>query len=400
MIILALLISASLKMNLACGTAYNSQIAEASSASKVRIFDLEENKTFVIDEWRREITIDAWGGISGGDYYLIFNNRSEEFYRMTFNLPANASNISVRDAYEDYSNVAIVTSVQKDHIQVTITLRRTLKPGERNEFLITYGLPSSRYISRKSWQDYTLELDLVKPENWFVKKFSLIISLPEGAEMRSFSNAHYKVEKQGLSTKVIMTENDLVEFHYPHVTLEYQYIILWGVLKPMIWTAVIALAGAAFFFIRRLLHPAAVVTPVSISTLRKFVEVYEEKRRLSSELESLQRKFRSGKLSRRRLRLRRRSLEQRLSALNRRLAELKDQIITMSDQYKDMLRELETAEAEIETLNADIERVEARFRRGEISADARRRLLDEYNRIKERAESTISEILLRLEEGI
>jgi len=376
---------------------YGSNIAKASLMSTAGIPDLT-NETFVVNEWKREIIVDAWGGVSGNDYYSILNNRSEEIYRIMVYLPANISSISVQDAYGEYSRVAILTIAQKDYTQVYITLRESLKPGERNEFLIVYGLPSNRYISKKSWQDYTLELNLTKPENWFVRKFSLIISLPEGAELKSFSNAQYKVERQGLSIKIVLTKDDLAEFNNPYITVEYRYIILWGIFRPLIWTGVAVIISAAIFFIRRITRPTAVVKPISLSILKQFVEVYEEKRRLSMDLESLQEQFRSGRLSRRRLRLRRRSLDQRLAALNKQLAELKDQIIAASGRYEEMLRELETAEAEIETLNADIRRVEARFRRGEISADVRRRLLDEYGRIKERAEGTISEILLRFQE--
>jgi len=393
-----LLCSASLKMSLTYGIMNDSYFSQASHISNFSSFESSSNETFMIDEWRREIRVNDWGAVSGSDYYSIFNNRSEDILQLTFILPANASDISIQDAYGDYSKTMIVTSVKEDYIQVDLTLREPLKSKERNEFLITYSLPSSRYITQKSWQEYTLNLNLVKPEKWFVKKFSLIIFLPEGAGVKSFSNANYKVEKQGLSVKIVLTEYNLIEFPSSQVTLEYQYFILWGILRPLGLTALVVLVGGAFFFIRRFMRPKVAVTPVSTSILRKFVEVYEEKRRLLTEIESLQRQFRSGKLSRKRLRIRRRSVEQRLTALNKRLTELKDQMVALADRYGEMLKELETAEAEIETLNADIERVEARFRRGEISADVRRRLLDEYNRIKRRAESTISEIILRLQE--
>ena len=393
-----LLILAGSRISLTYGASCSSHIVNPSLMFNPGNPGLAANETFMIDEWSRRISLDAWGGISGSDYYSIFNNQSDVISQVTFILPANASDISVQDAYGDYSKTKIDTSPQEDHIKIDIFLREPLKPKERNEFLITYKLPSSRFISQKSWQDYTLELNLVKPENWIVKKFSLIISLPEGAELKSFSNANYKVERQGLSVKVILTEDNLVEFQTSHITLEYQYFILWRIFRPLVWTGLAALIGAALFFIKRFLHPVTVVTPVSPSILKKFVEVYEEKRRLSEQIQSLQKQFRSGKLSRRKLRLRKRSLDQRLAVLNKRLAELKDQIVTVADRYKEMLRDLETAEIEIETLNMDIERVEVRFRRGEISADVRRRLMDEYNRIKSRAEGRISEILLRLQE--
>lgn len=397
----ALLILSNLKMNYIYGISYIPYAEKEFSASIGDTPRSMVNATFMmIDKWRREIIINTWGGISGSDYYLIANNQPKEIHHITFNLPANATVTSVQDAYEDYSESMIVTSVREGYTQINMTLIRPLRSNERNEFLIAYDLPSSRYITKRNWQDYTLELNLVKPENWYINEFQLIISLPEGAGLISVSDNRCKVERQGLSTKIVLAERDLIEFQSPRITLNYQYFILWGVFKPLMWTALAALFGAALFFIKKFLRPPTRVTPVSIGALREFVEVYYEKRRLSKEIEDLQRRFRSGRISRKRLRLRRRSLDQKLSTLNKRLADLKNQVLAAAEQYEEAMRELETAEAEIETLNADIERVETRFRRGEISSEARRRLLNEYSRIKERAERTISEILLRLEEGI
>jgi len=395
----ALLIFAVLEINLPSRTTYVSHAVKTALKPLMSDSNLTMNETLQLDEWRRELVVDAFGGLSASDHYSIVNNQSEEIYRMTFLLPANASDVSLQDAYGYYSKNVLTISTQEEYTQINVTLNDALKPGERNEFLITYNLPSNRYIIKNSWQDYTLNLNLTKPENWFVKKFSLIIILPEGAEIKNLSGIEYKIEKQGLSTKVIFTEHDLVEFHESHITLEYRYFILWAALRPILWTAVAAFIGAAFFLIkRRFLQPTPVAKPVSLSILREFVESYEEKRRLLIEIESLQRQFKRGRISRRRLRLRRKSLDQRLAILNKRLAELKGQIIARAERYKEILRDLETAEAEVEALNVDIERVEARFRRGEISAEVRRRLLDEYGRIKERAENTISKVLARLQE--
>ena len=397
-LVMMLLIFVGLRMGLTHRTIHNAYGVKAYSIPITSNSESTANETLVIDEWKREIVVDAWGGISGSDYYSIFNNLSNIVYQVTFDLPANASEFSVQDAYGDYSKTSILTSFQKDYTQIKIILREPLKPKERNEFLITYKLPSSRYIITRSWQDYTLSLAIVKHEDWFVKKFSLIISLPEGAKLMSFSDIHCKVEREGLSTKIILTKHDLTDFQTSYLFVEYQYFILWGVFRPLIWTSVVALIGAAFFFIKRRLRPVTVVTPVLPNLLKKFVQAYEEKRSLSMDIESLQRRFRNGKISRKRLKRRRESLEQRLAVLNKRLMELKSQIIATAEQYEEILKEIETAEAEIETLNTDIEHVEARFRRGEISAEARRRLIDEYSRIKKRAENRISEILLRLQE--
>ena len=396
----AILISSGISTSSADEAPSDSMRIQSLSASPAENPGSEGNEVFLIDEWRREITIDAWGGITGSDYYLIFNNQSEGLYQITFHLPANASEISVQDAYGEYQDFSIVTESFEDHVQLNLTLRQPLKPGERNQFLISYRLPPDRYITQNSWQDYTLKLDLSKPENWLIKKFTLTIILPDGATVKWFSNQPYKIEKRGLSPRITMEEDHLKDFRDPRITLDYQYLIIWGAARPAIWTAVAALIGAILFYTRRFLRPEVAVPPVSVNLLKRFVEAYEERRRLLAEVEALERAFRSGRAPKKKFRLRRRSLKQRLLALDKRLAELRGQITATSKRYEEMMKEIMTAEAEIETLNSDIDRVEVRYRRGEISASVRRRLLEEYSRIRKKAENRISEILLRLEEGI
>ncbi len=395
MLLAILMIHSCLGIDLSTGVPSSPSI-RGSFSSSAENTDQLTNKTFIVDEWRREIILDAWGGISGIDYYSIPNVYPTEIYRVSFLLPANASEIRVQDAYGEYS-VGIIKTHREDAIQVNVTLRRPLKPGERNEFLISYRLPSDMFIDQMGWQDYRLELKLVKPKNVLIKKFSLIIHLPEGAEPKN-SPSDLQVKRQGLATTMILISYNVTEFSTSYIILEYQYSILWRAFKPLTWIGATALVFVAFFLIKRFFYPTATAIPVPSTLLGDFVKVYEEKRRLAMELQSVEEQFRSGRISRRRLRIRRRTIEHRISELNRRLAELKDRITAMSDRYGELIKELEAAEVEIETLNADIERVEARFRRGEISADVRRRLIDEYAKIRRRTEGRISEILLRLQE--
>jgi chromosome segregation ATPase len=108
--------------------------------------------------------------------------------------------------------------------------------------------------------------------------------------------------------------------------------------------------------------------------------------------------IKKGKLSRRKFRLRKSSVDDHISRLEKDLSQLSNKISAASEQYMERMKHLKKAEDEIETLKNDIERAEARFLRKEITAEARRKMLDEYNRMKERAENTIEETLLRLKE--
>jgi chromosome segregation ATPase len=132
--------------------------------------------------------------------------------------------------------------------------------------------------------------------------------------------------------------------------------------------------------------------------VRSFVDAYEEKMKIISEIESLKIRARKGKIPRRRYRVRRKTLETRLNTLFRNLSELKEKISAAGGSYRDLMRRLEVAETEINEIKANITSIEARHRRGELSLGAYRKLLGDYERRREEAETTINGILIRLRE--
>jgi hypothetical protein len=358
------------------------------------------NYTYVIEDWRREVKIDAWGGISVADQYSVTNNASEDMYTVSFILPANASAISVQDPFGTYGQTAITN--YGTYVNVLVYPSETVSPQQTIRLLVTYSLPSSIYISQRSWQDYTLNINLNKTADWFVKQLTVVVFLPEGAEyQRASETPSEPVQKSGFLESVEFLEVNVTQISEPTITLQYQYFILWAAFRPALWTGTAILIFVALFLTRRVSKPsAAVVAAASLSPslLRDFVNRYEDKRRLRSELETMEDQIGKGKLSRRRYRLRKSSIDDHLLRLEKNLSELRKQIAAASGQYSERMRHLETADAEIETLKKDMERAKARLLRREITTEAYRKLLDEYSRMKERAENTIEETLLRLRE--
>jgi chromosome segregation ATPase len=142
------------------------------------------------------------------------------------------------------------------------------------------------------------------------------------------------------------------------------------------------------------------MVPVPPEDIRSFVETYEGKTRILSELESMEEKLRKGKISRRRYKVRKKMLEGRLSTLSRDLSNLGGKIRTAGSKYANIMRQIEVAETMLEGVEKDIQRIEARYRRGEISKGAYGKLVEEYHRRMERARTTIDGVLLRLREEI
>jgi len=162
----------------------------------------------------------------------------------------------------------------------------------------------------------------------------------------------------------------------------------------------LAVVVAAITALWRAPKPTVPTVPVPPKDLRSFVNEYGEKTRILRELELTERQARRGKISRRRYRVRKRALESRLSVLSRDLTGLRQKIRTVGPRYADIMRQIEVAETELEGVGTDIRRVEARYRRGEISTEAYRRLLHGYRRRRDRAKTTIDSALLRLREEI
>ncbi len=69
-------------------------------------------------------------------------------------------------------------------------------------------------------------------------------------------------------------------------------------------------------------------------------------------------------------------------------------------QYADLMRQLEVAETEINEVEINIKNIDSRHERGELSLEAYRKLLADYERRRDKARTTISGILFRLREEI
>jgi chromosome segregation ATPase len=146
--------------------------------------------------------------------------------------------------------------------------------------------------------------------------------------------------------------------------------------------------------------PISTVPTIKVPSkdLRSFVDSYEEKMRIRSELKSLESRLRKGKIPRRRFKVRKKMLESRLSTVSRNLFSLRENIKAAGSRYANMMRQIEVAETNLESAEMDIQRVKNRYKRGEVSKGAYRKLMEEYDGRIEEAETSIDGTLLRLRE--
>ncbi|MEM2913046.1 MAG: hypothetical protein QXR06_01745 [Candidatus Bathyarchaeia archaeon] len=371
---------------------FTSPLASHANISSWVEFSTSTFELFELKEMRREIAIDSWGKITVTDFYQLTS--MVNVYRITFILPKGASDISIYDAYGKYEQSQILVN-KGNYTEVDLTTKDLLRESSNVKLAVSYTLPLWGYITKSGWQDYALNINITKPkvgiiskpETWIVKKIKVSVSLPEGAAPQG------GVEKEWLNVTKLQNLN---------FSLKYQYNILWAAFKPTLWAGLAMGLAILIFSLIKSVGKTEVyaATVVSSETIRKFIELLEERNRIVSEIESLDQQSRRRKISRRHYRLQRRTLEERLSIIQRDFSNIKREIESFGARYANMMRRFETANVDIETMNKNIADVESRYQRGEISAEARKKLLDEYGRKKENAESIIDEILIRLKEEL
>jgi hypothetical protein len=360
----------------------------------------------------RVITISPIGDIVASDNYRIVNNSTGSIGSFGVDLPLNASNIVGRDEFGRTLTVELLgTGATFQLVNVTFIL--PLNSGESTLLTVGYTLPS---VSPEQITRFALNLDLFPYFDYYIDEASVTIVLPEGARFltpqlssidpslslsREIFQETLSINREGVShiDLAIPSENAL--------QITYEYNPLWLSFRPTLWAWALAVVGCIIvaFWRRPKTSPLRIVVPklpvgLSPDHVRAFTEAYEEKNRITSELKFLDIRAQKGKIPRRRYKVQRRTLEVRFDALSKNIAELKGIFRSAGGNYADLIRQLDVAEIELDEVETNTRSVEARHRRGELSLEEYKKFLADYQRRKEKAETTINGILLRLREEI
>ncbi|MFQ5758857.1 MAG: hypothetical protein ACE5IF_04200, partial [Candidatus Bathyarchaeia archaeon] len=351
------------------------------------------------DEIKRDITLDEWGRISISDFYHLTHKGEWNLTSVKIRLPQYAFDVSWMDeAGYIYEDPPLEGNATTTHINATISFGTPLKKNEEIEFTVTYRLPWKEYVTESTWRNFNLAFNFFEREyfNWIIRKLSVTINLPKNADFQSCS-----VPPQSVGESVTFAFHNVTPFHDLNFHLTYEYVIFWASFYPTLWVGLLVTAACVIAFLWRAPKPPPVpMIPVSPEALRGFVDTYERKTSAIRELEMLEQQVRKRKIPRRRYKVRKKALEGRLSVLSKDLTDLKEEIRKAGSRYANIMRQIEVAETELEETEAAIRRIELRYRRREISKGTYSKLMEEYNRRKERAETTIDGVLLRLREEI
>jgi len=357
-----------------------------------------------VNEIKREIKLDQWGGIHLSDSYRIVN-KGFDITSITISLPLGASFNPETGARDEFGGFPQNPTVQEGNMtaptNVTVQFREALMKDIEIKFTVTYSLPWKEYVNQHNWRDYNLGFTFEKFD-WTIRKLTVAITLPEGAEFQSSKPLDpCSIEKSVFQETITYVFSNITSFYDLDFDVTYRYLVFWASFYPTLWMGVLVIVACAIVLLWRAPRPPPIpIVPVPPEDLRSFVEAYEGKTKIFLELESMEEQLRKGRIPRRRYKVRKKMLEGRLSTLSRDLTDLREKIRAAGGRYANIMRQIEVAETMLEGVETDIRRVEARYRRGEISKGAYGKLLQEYHRSRERANTTIDEVLLRLREEI
>ncbi len=369
-----------------------------SSDSGMVIFkpdSVEYFACFSVNRLYREVFVAADGRVSVSEQYLVKSKTAYDVSSVKLLLPTTAENISASDEQGKKIN----TAPQPDEAN-TFKIFFSLEINQSTSFKVNYFLRKETHLEQQSVYSFKLNLRLSENLQVIPSTFIMKVVFPEGSVLQSFPEQKFSIQKDVFQDTLSLSLSNITWMQDEQWSFTYDYTIFWTAFRPTLWVTTLVIIGAVIAFAWS--RPKAAV-PVSIvlvprKTLKDFVDTYEEKKKIVSEIEQTKRQAQKGKISRRRYKVKRTTLENRLSVISKRLMELRQNVMSGGAKYADIIRQLEVAETELDNIEADIQRIEVRFKRGEISAQTYRQLLEDDLKRKEKAQVTIDGALLRLRE--
>lgn len=369
----------------------------------------DELQLFVVKELKQEILIGGTGEIQVSDQYYIRNLSPKSITSINVILPSNASAIIAEDEFGRKPKTS-PTLVNAESNNYKISLMLPVESNRSTIFVVKYTLPRDVYLTHDS-SSLELVLPTFKNLNYYIEKAYFTFVLPEGARITMVNcdgsdDLTCDVIQDIFKEKATVIGVGMFSLNSFTVKIAYEYNLLWLSFRPTLWIWTAAIFGCVIVaLVKKSKAPVSVALPVqkevvrlTPETIKSFIDSYEEKRKIISEMKSLEAGIRRGRIPRRRYKVQRRNLELRLTSVSRALEALKQKLRAVGGRYVDLMNQLDKAEAEAGDAEANIKNIETRHNRGEISLEAYRKLLSEYERKKESAEANISGILVRLRE--
>ena len=359
----------------------------------------------------RIVTVGPVGEITFSDTYNIVNNSSENIGSVKIDVPANASNISGKDSFGRVLPVKMLSDTRNPlAISVNVTLSEILQGGKSAGVEIEYNLPTlhpdqlrfalNLELPALSYYIYFVSITVIPPEGAHIVVPQLSSADPHSSLDRELFQETARINREGVS----YMDLDAPVENILHIV--YDYNPLWLSLRPTIWVWVLAAVGIVVGTIlrrpRSQTPPKAQVQKVSARTnrdrIRAFIEAFEERGRISEEMQSLAARSHKGKMQRRQYKVQRRALELRYDSLSKQVNEAKGAFRNAGGNLANLVKQLDGAESELTKIEAKIRKIEAHRRTSGVALEEDKQALDDLRKRKEKADSAIDAILMRVRE--
>ncbi|MCW3995428.1 MAG: hypothetical protein NWE98_04680 [Candidatus Bathyarchaeota archaeon] len=411
--------------------AYTYSIATANFQEPIGELQLS-----TISNLNRQVTIDPAGEVTVSDSYRITNNATSTMQSFIFSVPNNAANLVVKDDVGRALSTTKATSPY-GNLMVTATLSTFILANQSTTLTVQYNLPSAKLQNGH----YLLDDFPLFPElHYFVNHASIVFTPPEGAtiltpKISSLDPSSILTREPYQDTLTITRDGisflDLLTPQPNTIQISYDYNPVWSSFRPTIWAALLAVIGCvAVVFVRKRRPQEESIIPrterlptyksststataeqpshaepkvahhITPDEIREFLDAYEDRKRLSAELKSLDSRAQKGKIPRRQYKVQRKAVETRIEGLTRNIQQTKEQFASSGGTYPDIVEQLDAAEADLAEAEEGIANLEVRQSRGEIPLETYKRNIADYQKRRDKAESTISGIMVRLREKI
>jgi hypothetical protein len=383
----------------------------------------------------RQLTIDPTGKVTSSDNYQLINNSTSIMSSFVITLPNDATNVVVRDQFGILAT-NMGSSASGNVMFANATLVTFLASGQSTLLTAQYNLPGATLRG----VNYILgDFNLFPDSPYFVNQATITFMPPEGAtivtpqvsELDSSSTLTRQTYQDSLTvTKDGVSNVDYLAPQQNAIQLSFNYNPVWVAFRPTFWASFLAVIGcvAAVFFRRHkpkeetyadkterlaTLEPASAASSqqtkvaelktsqrVSEDNIKEFIDAYEDKKQLNAELKSMDARAQKGKIPRRQYKVQRNAIEIRLEGINRSIARTKETFRGTPGGYADLAKQLDLAETDLVEAEENIKNMESRQSKGEISLEVYKKNIVDYQKQRDKAESAINGILLRLREKI
>jgi hypothetical protein len=346
-----------------------------------------------------------------------------------------ATNVVVKDGSGEALPTILSTPTSSNIILANTTLLTLLNKGEIIVLTASYNLPGATLDNAK----YVLNFQLFPNFQYLVQQATMTFAPPEGATIMtpqiSSLDASSTLTRNPYQDILTIAEESIsyVDYLAPQqntLQLSYDYNPVWVSLRPTFLASLVASIGCiGAVFYRRIrplekrfeprsehlvilkplietkkekLAPEVIKTgePVAAEDLKRFVDAYEDKKQLRAELRSLETRAQKGKVPRRQYKVQKVAIEIRMEGLTRNIEKAKAIFRGSSGIYPDIVKQLDQAEEDLAQAEESLKTLETYQIRGEISLETYKKNIGDYQKARDRAESAINGILLRLREKI